>query len=217
MMNVFLCLLMGYLAGCLNPSYLIARCKGFDIRSRGSGNAGASNAVITMGKAVGLFSALFDILKAFLITRAAMALFPSFALAFPLSGTACILGHIFPFYMHFRGGKGLACLGGVLLSYSPLAFLLVLAGELVLALLTDYICLVPLTGCLIFTGLYAWGTHNWAGICIFLIADIAIFFRHLENLRRIRCGTEMRLSYLWRKDEELARIQKAPEEGDEEK
>ena len=55
-LSVILCALLGYLLGCINPAYLIARARGFDIRSRGSGNAGASNAVITMGKAAGVFS-----------------------------------------------------------------------------------------------------------------------------------------------------------------
>ena len=64
-----LCVLGGYVVGSVNPSYIIARIKGFDIRTKGSKNAGASNAVITMGKWVGIFSALFDIFKAFAQSR----------------------------------------------------------------------------------------------------------------------------------------------------
>ena len=63
-MEIILCGLFGYLVGNINPSYIIGRLKGFDIRNNGSGNAGASNAVLLMGKKIGAFSALFDIFKA---------------------------------------------------------------------------------------------------------------------------------------------------------
>ena len=72
---VFLCSALGYGTGCINPSYLIARARGFDIRQKGSGNAGASNAVITMGAGVGVASALFDIFKAFAAVQLAGAFF----------------------------------------------------------------------------------------------------------------------------------------------
>ena len=74
-MSIILCVLLGYALGGVNPSYLIAKTKDFDIRNAGSGNAGASNAVITMEKAVGIFSALFDIAKAYFAYRLANIFF----------------------------------------------------------------------------------------------------------------------------------------------
>ena len=149
-MSSFLCILIGYGVGMINPSYLIARARGFDIRKSGSGNAGASNAVITMGKGVGIFSALFDIFKAFFVTVCAGALFPETICARELAGCACILGHIFPAVMGFRGGKGLACLGGLILALDWRLFLILLAGEMLLAFAVDYICVVPMTAAVIF-------------------------------------------------------------------
>ena len=98
---------MGYLIGTINPSYIIAKLCGFDIREKGSKNAGASNALILFGKITGIGCALFDIAKATLIVWLCETLFPELAYSFAVTGVACILGHVFPFYMKFKGGKGL--------------------------------------------------------------------------------------------------------------
>ena len=83
-MDIFLCILLGYAVGCINPAYLIGKLRGFDIRRSGSGNAGASNALITMGKAAGVFSMLFDIAKAVFVTQLCAALFPLLHMRFRL-------------------------------------------------------------------------------------------------------------------------------------
>ncbi len=205
-MLTFVSIIIGYLIGSVNPSYLIAKCKGFDIRKSGSGNAGASNAVITMGAGVGAFSAIFDIMKAYGVYILATFL-SDIPYAGLLAGTACILGHIFPFYMHFRGGKGLACLGGVILAFDWRVFLLLLGFELIVLWITNYLCLVPLSAAVIFPIIYGIMTNAWLGSLFFGIATLAIFYRHFENLKRIRLGTELRFSYLWHKEEELQKIQ----------
>lgn len=208
-MATVLCILLGYGVGMINPSYLIARARGFDIRKSGSGNAGASNAVITMGKGVGIFSALFDIFKAFFVTVCAGVLFPETFCARELAGCACILGHIFPAVMGFRGGKGLACLGGVVLALDWRLFLILLAGELLLALVVDYICVVPMTASVIFPVVYAFLSRNPAGALILAVSSVAILYRHVENIRRIRNGTEAHLSFLWRRNKEEDRLREA--------
>ena len=90
-MAIVISALFGYLIGGINPAYLIAKYKGFDIRKRGSGNAGASNAVITMGKKVGAISAILDIFKAYLAVTIAGFLFPNVSLAKVVMGISCIL------------------------------------------------------------------------------------------------------------------------------
>lgn len=110
------CVAAGYFIGCINPAFIIGRIKGYDVRSSGSKNAGASNTVIMAGKLAGVLVALLDIFKAALSWRLCQALFPQFALAGILGGVACILGHMFPVFLHFCGGKGLACIGGVVLA-----------------------------------------------------------------------------------------------------
>lgn len=225
--KTFLCILFGYVLGGINPSYIIARFRGFDIRRRGSGNAGASNAVITMGKAVGIFSAVFDILKAVAAYLCAPLIFKDLALASMVAGVACILGHIFPAYMKFKGGKGLACLGGVILAVDWRLFLIMLVTELVLVLLVDYICIVPITASVLFpilfgllgddgTGWLIHGENGWMAVAVFAVASVGILYRHIENIRRIATGKEMHFSFLWshNKEEEIARITKGKDNNE---
>ncbi len=210
------CTLIGYTVGTFNPSYLLARIKGFDIRKKGSGNAGASNALILFGKLLGIICALMDIAKAYLAVLLTEVLFPNFSLAFAITGTSCILGHIFPFYMKFKGGKGLACLGGIILSFDWRLFLIMLTAEIILVLIVDYICFVPLTASVAFAAVYAVARRDLIGTLILLCSTGVILLRHVENLRRIRRGTEMHLSYLWRPHAEMERMkQNLPNEDEE--
>lgn len=212
MENLFLatlfCMTAGYLIGTINPAFLIAKLRGFDIRERGSGNAGASNAVITMGKLPGLFIALFDIGKAYLAVRLARHFFPQLTYAAELAGVCTILGHIFPFTMGFRGGKGLACLGGVILAFNKKVFWIMLTAEVALALILDYICVVPITASITFPIVYYLITGHVIGTLIYALLIPIILYKHMENLKRIRDGMEVHLSFLWKRDAEIERVQK---------
>ncbi len=219
MLSVILCVLFGYAVGTINPSYLIGRLRGFDIRKSGSGNAGASNAVITMGKKVGIFSAFFDIAKATAVFYLARVIFRDLPLASEIAAVSAVFGHIFPFYMKFRGGKGLACLGGLFLAVDWRLFLIALAVEILLVLWVNYICIVPITASVALPFLY-WGlgdsgagwlrhaANGWQGALILGAATLGILSRHVENIRRIKEGTEMHFSFLFskNKDAELNRI-----------
>ena len=207
-MQIILSALIGYLIGNINPAFLIGKIKGFDIRQRGSGNAGASNTVITMGKKAGLFVAVFDILKAVAASLIATFLFPHVRYAKILSGSCCILGHIFPFLMKFHGGKGLASLGGTILAFNPLVFAGLLSFEIILCFSMDYVCVVPVTGSVIFTMIYALLTGDPIGTAILSAVSLVILFKHIENFKRIQNGTEAHISFLWKKDQETARIRK---------
>lgn len=202
------CALMAYFLGCINPAYIIAQVRGFDIRQNGSGNAGASNAAITMGKRVGIFSALFDILKPCISIWAAERLFHQLPFGgFAIAAVFCSLGHIFPVFMAFRGGKGLACITGIYLMYSWRLFVVTLACMVALALLSNYICSISLTAPAVFTVYYTATTLDFWGGALFLVLTAVMLGRHVENLRRIKNGTEMRLSYLWNAEKEKERIQ----------
>lgn len=205
-MKILLCILLGYAIGAINPSYFLAKARGFDIRRRGSGNAGASNALILFGKALGISCALFDIAKATAAIHLARFLFPGTPFVFSVTAVATIVGHIFPFYMKFRGGKGLACLGGAILAFDWRVFLVMLACEAILAVAVNYICFVPLTASVIFPIVYgAMSGDLWGALILCLVIPI-VFFKHIENLVRIKNGTEARLSFLWNKQGELERM-----------
>ena len=207
--EVLLCILIGYALGNFNPAYVFAKRKGYDARVDGSGNAGASNAFILVGKTAFFVTALFDIMKAFAACRLCRALFPSLPLAWQIGGVACVLGHIFPVLLRFHGGKGLACLGGVVLSWNWKIFLILLALAALIAYVTNYLCFVAPTMSLLFPAVYYWKTRFLPGFLILLITAVPTILKHVENFRRIRAGTEARFSYLWDKQSELERLGQA--------
>lgn len=199
-----------YLVGSFNPSYFLARRKGFDIREKGSHNAGGSNALITMGKFIGIGCMIFDILKTVLMIRLAMRLFPESPAPAALAGIFCMIGHIFPFYMNFKGGKGLACLGGIVMAYSPLLFLIMISIEIVLVLVTNYLFVCPLTASIAAPILIGMLTASlYTGLLLALMIPL-IWYRHIENIQRLKAGTEVKISYLWKKDSELVRTGNMP-------
>lgn len=193
--------LMGYFVGCFNPSYIVARCNGVNIKKSGSGNAGASNVVILFGKALGVICALADIFKAFFVILLARHFFPGFTQALAVSGSFCIIGHIFPFYMKFKGGKGLACLGGMILAFDWRIFLIMLGCEIMFVLIVDYICFVPMSASVIFTVIYGMITKDWVGTVVLSAVALVILCKHFENIKRIFEGREAHFSFLWKKEE----------------
>lgn len=197
---------MGYLFGMFNPAYIFGRLRGFDIRGRGSGNAGATNVTMVMGKATGALCAALDILKSFIAYRLAKLLFPALTYAGILAGCACVIGHIFPAWMHFAGGKGLASMAGLVLAYNAKLFLLLLVIEVLLALLVNYICVMPLSLCVVFPAIYALQTGNLTGTLILMALIPVIVYKHLPNIRRIIAGQEAHVSWLWNAKAEEARL-----------
>ena len=206
-MHVVFCGTMGYLLGSVNPAYIFGRLRGFDIRHRGSGNAGATNVTLVMGKAAGLLCALLDIFKSFLAYRLAKALFPLTAFAGVLASCACIIGHIFPVFMHFAGGKGLACIGGMILAYDWKLFLMLLALEIALALVTNYVCVMALSICVIFPAIYAAQTGDVTGTMLLCALIPVVYYKHMPNIRRIIEGREARVSWLWNPKQEEDRLE----------
>lgn len=204
-MNYIICFILGYLVGTVNPSYFFALKKGFDIRKKGSGNAGASNAFITMGKSIGVLCIFLDILKAYGIVELSTYLFSDEPYVFVVTASACILGHIFPFYMKFRGGKGLACIGGALLAYSPWVFLIALLVEAAIAFSIDYICVVPISASVVLPILHGIIERDIIGMLFLMSVGAIIIWRHKENIIRIKNGTELHLSFIWDKEKELER------------
>lgn len=204
-MKYLLCILIGYLIGSVNPSYIIAKFRGFDIREKGSKNAGASNALMIFGKVIGVGCALLDIAKAAFAIWLCGKLFPELACSFAVTGVACILGHVFPFYMKFKGGKGLACLGGMILAYDWRVFLVMLTAEIVVAIVTDYICFVPITASVVFPIVYGFMRRDLWGALIIALLFPLMLYKHNENLKRIKQKTEMPFCFLWNKDKALAK------------
>ena len=199
-MNITVYLILSYFVGNINPAYIISKINGFDIRKKGTGNAGASNIAVEFGKTAGVFTALFDIFKAFTVTIIAIKIYPDIHIAGIMAGCACIMGHIFPVLMGFKGGKGLASLGGMILAYNPLIFLILITIELVTIVFTNYISLVAPTGSVLFTITYAVIDSDIKGIIILSVLTVIVLIKHIPNYKRIAAGTENKISILWKKD-----------------
>ena len=204
--RVFICVLIGYLLGNISPAYFFGKTRGYDMREEGSGNVGATNAFIMVGRNAFFITAALDILKSFAAWKLCEALFPALTAAGPLAAVACILGHMYPVLLGFRGGKGLASLGGAVLAWGWKWFLLLLAAAILLALITRYVCFAAPTMSVVFPVCYYRMTGLLGCALILLIPALPIFLKHRENFVHIREGTEMRVSFIWNKEAELRRI-----------
>jgi len=165
-----------------------------------------------MGNKIGAFCMILDIFKAYLIVTLAFKYFPEDNYVGLIAGVMCIVGHMFPFYMGFKGGKGFACLGGLILAYSAKLFVVMLAAVFLLVLITDYICLGPMAASVAFAIIYGVYEKDLIGAIIIAVSAVLIIYKHRENIKRIKLGTEAHFSFLWRKDEETERVQKNMED-----
>ncbi len=184
---------IGYAFGCLNLAYFLARVRGFDIREKGSNNAGASNATITMGLTTGVAVGIHDIAKSCLAALLAGFILPDLPYAAVVAGVAAVLGHIFPFYMRFRGGKGLASFLGLTLALDWRFFLAMVLAILVITLVTDYIVLGTFTAIVAFPAYLFLRQTGVVLAAIVCVASVVILCKHLENIRRLMAGEEIGL------------------------
>lgn len=190
--HIIACLL-GYLMGSSSMTYYLGKLKNIDVRSRGSGNLGASNATVLMGWGAGVLVAVHDIGKGVLAVALSRLLFPELELVGICAGVACVLGHMFPFYLGFRGGKGLASFLGVVLALDWRLALGVALLLVIVTVVTDFIALGTLSVVVAApVGLGFLTGSVWMPL-ILLIATVVMVFKHMDNLQRIQKGTEIGL------------------------
>ena len=192
-MKYILIILMGYLLGCSNMAFYIAKLKKADLRSSGTGNLGASNAVVLLGWKAGVLTAVHDVGKAAIVVLLAKWLFPQLEYAGAVAGVSCVLGHIFPFYLRFRGGKGFASYFGMTLALNWKLALVIAAAVIIVTVITDYIVCGTLTT-IITVPIYL-GIHHSSFLLamILCIATAVIAYKHRENYPRMLNGTELGL------------------------
>lgn len=203
---VILALLGSYLIGCLQPSYLLGKAiKHVDIRDYGSGNSGATNAIRVFGFKFGMVCLLIDAAKgALAILLARLFLGPDVVgsagaatLLQLCCGLCVILGHNYPFYMHFRGGKGVAASIGILLMIDWRLILIAGVPALLILVLTRIMSVASLSfETLCFLGLAVLNFHEPLFYAIVLAAALypaMSFWRHRDNLMRLAHGEESRL------------------------
>ena len=192
-MGYILVILAAYLLGSSNMALYISKIKKVDARAGGSGNLGASNAAILMGWGAGVTVAVHDIGKSALAVILARIVFPELPFIGTVAGVASVLGHIFPFYLKFRGGKGFASYLGMTLALNWKLALVVLALVLVVTLMTDYIVMgttLTIVSVPVYMGI---AEHSLLLALMLCIASLVIIYKHRMNYVRIWKGTEIGL------------------------
>ena len=184
---------IGYLMGCSNLTYFLGKAKGIDARKNGSGNLGASNAAVLMGWGAAVAVALHDGGKAALAVWLCQFLFPELEFVGAVAGIASVLGHIFPFYLGFRGGKGLASYVGMTIALDWRVAIGVLVLGVIITVATDYIALATISVATVVPIVMGILTGSWALAGILSVGTVVMYFKHLDNIKRIRMGTEIGL------------------------
>lgn len=192
-MRMVFSILIGYFIGCINPASIFSKNKGVDLRHEGTGNLGTTNTVLVMGKSWGAMVLLIDIGKTVLSAKIAKWLFPKLIIAGMLASFGAILGHIYPYYMHFRGGKGLACFGGMVLETNPLIFLVLLSIGLVLAVIVNFGVALPVSAAILFPIAVGLVSRDLPAFLVSLAASAVILCVHRDNVAKACRGDDIRV------------------------
>lgn len=192
-MYYLLVIICAYLLGSSSMSYYIAKIKGVDIRNKGSKNLGASNAMITLGWKYGIIVAIHDIAKSAIAVLIAQILFPTLPYIGAVAGVASVLGHIFPFYLKFKGGKGFASYIGMTIALNWKLALVILILIVLATLITDYIVVGTTLTITIVPTFLGFASRSWILPLILLVATFVIIYKHRMNYVRICKGTEIGL------------------------
>lgn len=181
----------GYLIGSIDFGVILPRLRGVDIYGAGSGNPGTTNVLRSMGRTAAALVLLGDLAKGFL---AAMAgdLIGGTVVGFA-AGAAAVLGHCFPIWHRFRGGRGVATTGGMTLWLSPLLFVVLVGVWAIVVALTRRASLASLAAAVVFiTGVGAQGHCGWV-LAWAGGATLLVVVRHVPNIRRLLAGNENRI------------------------
>ena len=204
-MERVICLLIGYVFGLFQTGYIVGKIKHIDIRKQGSGNAGSTNAVRVMGWKAGAMTFAGDVLKCVLAVLLVRYLYRDTDMTLLLgmyAGFGATLGHKFPFYLKFKGGKGIAVLAGLVVSTGFLLVPVPLAAFLIAVIFTRYVSLGSLLAATIFfLEIVLFGVQGNLDLGakylpeLYLIAGVIMalaWIRHRENIKRLLAGEENR-------------------------
>lgn len=194
---------LAYLLGAVPTGYLLAKIKGVDIRKVGSGNIGATNVYRCVGKGWGILTFVLDFLKGYLPA----AVFPILAQRWfmelsgmhlsLLCGCMAVVGHNWPVYLGFRGGKGMAAGAGALLGFAPLAMLIGVIGWLIFFLATRYVSLSSMLAAVLVAACSWRLYHGQVLIPVTLsVMGAIVIWRHHGNIKRLLNGTEHRFRFM---------------------
>lgn len=197
-MEVFLSLILGYAIGCLNSAAWVGKRNHINLKEEGTGNLGATNTTMVLGRKAGAFVLVFDVAKSFLAARLARWLLPQLTVSGMLACIGVILGHCFPVTRHFSGGKGLAAYGGMMLAYNPLIFVIVVLSGIGIMVLLDIGVAAPLLGTVMFPALTFLFSHDVPSTVCAVIASVIILYTHLDNVNKTRAHSDVKVKNYFR-------------------
>jgi acyl phosphate:glycerol-3-phosphate acyltransferase len=193
---------MAYLLGSIPTGFLVAKARGVDIRTVGSGNIGATNAFRVLGKGFGIFVLLMDALKGWLAVQVGAFVIWQLLPDAPLeylritAAIAAILGHNFTCWLHFKGGKGIATSAGVLIALVPFALAIVLAIFIILFVTTRYVSIGSMAAAFALPFATWFTTGHNVGLTVVMAAIGALaILKHRKNIQRLLNGTENRIQF----------------------
>lgn len=198
-MNHASCLLIGYLLGMFSPAAAIAKLKNINLRNMGTKNLGATNVTLALGRGYGAIVMFIDIGKSFLAGKLARWLFPQIAAAQLLAGLGAVLGHVYPVYMNFKGGKGLAAFGGMVGGFDLRLLLFYLTGGVALMLLVNRTVFLPMFACATFPIVVLVKTGRLDLFLIALATSALIAAKHWSNIGKVERGEEKPVRELFKK------------------
>lgn len=196
--NIIVCLLFGYLFGCFSTGYVIGKINKVDITKYGSKSSGTTNALRTLGAKAGLFTLIGDMIKAIipvLLVKHVIFFDNEYVLLLALyTGLGVVIGHNYPIFLKFRGGKGIASTGGTMIAYDPWIIPFALPIFVISVAVTRYVSV----GSLLISIFYPiWIIiRNPGNIHMLLVGfafTILAFIKHRDNIKRILNGTENKL------------------------
>lgn len=203
-MERIICAVIGYVFGLFQTGYFYGLSKDIDIRKYGSGNAGTTNTLRTLGWKAGVITFIGDCMKCVLAVALVRLIYGKehemISLLSMYAGAGVVIGHNYPCYMNFKGGKGIAATAGLILSTNPIMFLIVAAVFAGIVLTTRYVSLGSIVIMIVFLiEVYVYGSmggFQLAGAHLYELYAIAIFlavmaiYRHRANVKRLLSGTE---------------------------
>ena len=209
-MERIISVLIGYAFGLIQTGYLYGKTQHVDIRKQGSGNAGTTNALRTLGWKAGAVTFLGDCFKCvfavvvvyFLFGKANSEMFPVYAM---YAGIGAVLGHNYPFYMNFKGGKGIAATAGIIVSTTNIWIVLICLVVFVgIVAITRYVSVGSLVVVIVYFisvvvygqmgGFGVTGTHLYEIYILAAVLVVSAFYKHKKNIKRLLSGTENKLS-----------------------
>jgi glycerol-3-phosphate acyltransferase PlsY len=195
-MNSIIAIILSYLLGSISFSYLAGKfLKGIDIRQHGSGNAGATNTLRVLGKGPGISVFVLDIFKGVLAVWISAWLVPDSLKVEILCGVAVVVGHNWPVYFNFKGGKGIATTIGVMLTLSFLPVLFAGIIAIIVIIFTRYVSVGSLVFAVLLPLFIWWLKEPNAILWISLVVAVFAFVRHRTNIVKLMQGRENKLSF----------------------